>query len=532
MDTTLEPPPERAAAARPGAVLAVMCLAVFTVNVDTTIVNVTLPTLVSELGATTRDLQWIVDAYLLIFAALVLAGGSLSDRLGRRAALVAGLAVFGLGNTLASLASTPGELVAARAFTGIGAALVFPTTLSILTQVFRERAARAKAIGLWGASTGLAVAFGPITGGALLEQFWWGSTFLVKLPVALVAIGLVLALVPESRDPSAPRLDLPGLVLSALALGALVYTIIEAPGRGWSSAASLLGFAAAAGLFVAFVWRERTAAEPMLDLALFTDRRFTAAGLAITVAFFALFGFIFLITQYFQFLRGYSPLQTGVRILPVALCVALGSVAGTLLVVRLGNKLVVTAGLLSLSFAYAWISTASNATSYTEIAGQMVFLGLGMGLTSAPATESIMGAVQTDKAGIGSAVNDATREVGGTLGVAVIGSVFASLYATQVQALPNTVPAQVARTAQESVGAAFTLAKQLPAGPAELVRAAAEQGFFDGLQAGCLVASGVALAGAAVAAIALPARPPSGAVPDPRTSSDDAGHSVLAADRP
>ena len=516
---------------RPGAVLAVMCLAVFTVNVDTTIVNVTLPTLVAELGATTRDLQWIVDSYLLVFAALVLAFGSLSDRYGRRAVLLVGLAVFGLGNTVAAFADTPGELVAARAFTGIGAAAVFPTTLSILTQVFRERAARAKAIGLWGASTGLAVAFGPITGGALLEQFWWGSTFLAKLPIALVAIALVVLLVPESRDPEAPRTDVPGLVLSALALAALVFTIIEAPGHGWTSASTLLGFAAAAALLAAFVRHERRTSQPMLDLRLFADRRFTAAALAITVAFFALFGFIFLITQYFQFLRGYSPLETGVRILPVAVCVAAGSIAGTLLVVRLGNKAVVTAGLLSLSVAYAWVSTASGATSYLEIAGQMVFLGLGMGLTSAPATESIMGAVQTEQAGIGSAVNDATREVGGTLGVAVIGSVFASLYSSQVQALPDVVPAEIARTAEESVGAAFTVAAQLPAGPAELVRAAAEQGFFDGLAAGCLVASAVALAGAVVAAVALPARPPSSAVPKPREPGDRSAPTVLATDR-
>ncbi len=502
--TTVAPP---RAASRPGAVLGVMCLAVFTVNVDTTIVNVTLPTLVRELGATTRDLQWIVDSYLLVFAALVLAGGSLSDRLGRRAVLVAGLAIFGLGNTIAAFAGTPEQLIAARAFTGIGAAAVFPTTLSILTQVFRERAARARAIGLWGASTGLAVAFGPITGGALLEQYWWGSTFLVKLPVALLAVALVLRLVPESKDPAAPRLDLPGLALSALALSALVYTIIEAPGRGWSSPTSLFGFGAAALLIVAFVQRERTAAEPMLDLALFTDRRFTAAALAITVAFFALFGFIFLITQYFQFLRGYSPLETGVRILPVALCVALGSVAGSLLVVRLGNKLVVTTGLLSLAVSYAWISTASNVTSYVEIVGQMVLLGLGMGLTSAPATESIMGAVQTDKAGIGSAVNDATREVGGTLGVAVIGSVFASLYAGELDQAGEALPAGVAAQAGESVGAAFSIASTLPDGPARALRAAVESGFFDGLQAGCLVASGVALAGAVVAALALPARP-------------------------
>lgn len=492
---------------RPGVVLAVMCLAVFAVNVDTTIVNVTLPTLVTELGATTRDLQWIVDSYLLVFAALVLAGGSLSDRLGRRAVLVAGLAVFGLGNGLAAFADTPGQLIAARAFTGIGAAAVFPTTLSILTQVFRERAARARAIGLWGASTGLAVAFGPITGGALLEAYWWGSTFLVKLPIALVAIALVLLLVSESRDPEAPRIDLPGLVLSAAGLGVLVYSVIEAPVHGWTSPGTVVGFVVAAALFAAFVRHERRTLQPMLDLRLFSDRRFTAAALAITVAFFALFGFIFLITQYFQFLLDYSPLETGIRILPVALSIAIGSIAGTMLVVRWGNKLVVTTGLLSLAVAYAWVSTVSGSTGYLEIVGQMVFLGLGMGLTSAPATESIMGAVQTDKAGIGSAVNDATREVGGTLGVAVIGSVFASLYASQVDRLPGFLPAEVVQAARDSVGAAFAVAAELPAGPAALVRTAAEQGFYDGLAAGCLVAAAVALAGAVFAAFALPSRP-------------------------
>jgi len=491
---------------RPGAVLAVLCLAVFAVNVDTTIVNVALPALVRQLGATTRQLQWIVDAYLLVFAALVLAGGSLSDRLGRRAVLVAGLAVFGIGNTVAAFCHSPDQLIAVRAVTGIGAAAVFPTTLSIITQVYRERAARARAIGIWGATTGLAVAFGPITGGALLQRFWWGSTFLVKAPVALLAIALVVALVPETRDPAAPRLDLPGLVLSALGLGALVYTIIEAPARGWTALPTVLGFCAAAVLVVLFARREIHASQPMLDLALFRDRRFTAASVAVAVSFFALYGFIFLITQYFQFLRNYGPLETGLRILPVATCVAIGSVAGTVLVVRLGNKLVVTAGLLSLAVAYAWIATASGATSYREIVGQMVFLGLGMGLTSAPATESIMGAVQADTAGVGSAVNDATREVGGTLGVAVIGSVFASFYTARFHDLPR-LPGGLTQQATESVGAAFTIAGQLPAAPAGALRAAASTGFYDGLHAGCLVASGVALVGAAVAAVALPARP-------------------------
>jgi EmrB/QacA subfamily drug resistance transporter len=484
-----------------------MCLSVFVVNVDTLLVNVTLPTLVRELGATTRELQWIVDAYLLAFAALVLAGGSLSDRLGRRRVLVLGLTVFALGNALAGLCDTSGQLVAARALTGVGAAAVFPSTLSIITHVHPERAARARAIGIWGATGGLAVAFGPITGGALLQSFDWGATFLVKVPVALLAVVLAVAFVPESRSGGLGRMDLAGLALSATGLATLVYTIIEAPGRGWLSAPTLGWAAVATLLFVAFAARERRAPEPLLDLALFRDRRFTAASLAVTVAFFALFGFIFLITQYFQFLRGYGPLESGLRILPVATCVAVGSVAGTWLAVRIGNTMVVSGGLLCLTVAYAWISQVSLATSYSEIVVQMVFLGLGMGLTSAPATESIMGAVSARSAGIGSAVNDATREIGGTLGVAVLGSVFASLYATRLDEAAASLPAGVAERSTESFGAALAIARLLPAAGADALRAAADRGFFDGLQASCLVAAGVAFAGAVFTALTLPARP-------------------------
>ncbi len=491
-----------------GLALAVLCLSAFVVNVDTTIVNVTLPTLVTELGADTRDLQWVVDAYLLVFAALVLAGGALSDRLGRRRVLLAGLVLFGLGNALAGLSGSTGQLIAARAFTGLGAAAVFPTTLSLITTLFTERRERATAIGIWGASTGLAVALGPITGGALLQSWWWGSTFWVKVPVALLAVVLVVVVVPESRRAGAGRFDTAGLLLSSAALTVLVLSLIEAPVQGWASARTLGGLALAAGLAVAFVAAERRAPDPLLEVALFRDRRFTAASASITIAFFALFGFIFLITQYFQFLRGYSPLESGVRILPVALCVAAGSLVGARLVTRLGNKAVVGTGLLLLTAAYGWISTASLLTTYPEIVGQMVLLGLGMGLTSAPATESVMGAVSDARAGIGSAVNDAAREVGGTLGVAVVGSVFASLYAARLDEASLPVPLRTA--VGDSVGAALLTAERLPdPALASSLRAAAEDGFLGGLQAGCLVAAGVTLAGALLALALLPARPPS-----------------------
>jgi EmrB/QacA subfamily drug resistance transporter len=371
-------------------ILAALCLCAFAVNVDVTLVNVTLPTLVTELDASTRELQWIVDAYTLTFAALVLAAGSLGDRFGRRGTLLVGLVVYGIGNAAAALTSSPEALVATRAVMGVGAAIIFPTTLSIITNVYTGRAERAKAIGIWGAVTGLAIAAGPIVGGVLLESSSWPATFAAKVPVALVAIALVVWIVPTSKDPAAPRLDRLGFVLSTLAIGLVVVAIIEAPEAGWLAAQTLGLLGAGLAAAAVFVAVERRVREPMLDVRLFRVPRFSAASLAITVSFFALAGFIFLITQYFQFLKGYGPLETGLRLLPVATCVALGSIVGTVLAVRIGSKVVVGTGLAFLSVAYAWTSTVSAGTPYLEIAGQMVLLGTGMGLTTAPATESIM----------------------------------------------------------------------------------------------------------------------------------------------
>jgi EmrB/QacA subfamily drug resistance transporter len=493
-------------------ILAVLCLAVFVINLDVTIVNAALPTLVRELGASTRELQWIVDAYNLAFAALVLAAGSVSDRYGRRGALVVGLAIFGSASAVGAAAGSPAQLTVARAVMGIGAAVIFPTTLSILSNVYTGRVERARAIGIWGATTGLGVAFGPITGGWLLEHYWWGSVFLAMAPIAIAALMLTLAVVPTSRDPSTPPLDRPGLVLSTAGLGLLVYTIIEAPERGWVSLGTLAGFAGAVLLLAALVSRERSTRFPMLDVRLFRNLRFSAACGSVTVAWFALFGFIFLITQYFQFLKAYSPLATGLRILPVAGSIAVASVVGIRLAVVVGNKAVVAAGLAAMGAGFAWVSVASVATPYLEIIGQMILVGGGLGLTTAPATEAIMGAVPKEKAGIGSAMNDATREFGGTLGVAVIGSVFASLYANGVAASPAVagLPAVAADAARDSVGAALIVADQVRvvAGPAlaDQLAAAARVAYFDGLAAGCLVAAGVALAGAVFVARFLPAR--------------------------
>ncbi len=496
--------------------LLVLLLCAFAVTVDTTIVNVALPTLSDELDASTRDLQWIVDAYTLVFAAFVLAAGALGDRFGRRELLLVGLGVYALGNGAGALVDSSDALIACRAVMGIGAALIFPATLSTIVHLYEDRGQRAKAIGLWGATTGIAVALGPIVGGALLEATGWQSAFWLKVPVALAAAALTLAYVPTSRDPARPAVDRVGLGLSTLAILLLVYTVIEAPEQGWLAAQSLIGFVVAATLLVGFVAYERRVKAPLLDVKLFRSGRLSAASLAIMLAFFALFGFIFLITQYFQYLRGYEPFETGLRLLPVALSTGTAAVLGTVLAVRVGNKAVVASGLLCAAAMFIWTSTADSATSYLEIAGQMVLLGTGMGLTTAPATESIMGAIPGANAGVGSGVNDTTRELGGTLGVAVIGSVFASLYASGLDGGRSEVPVG----AEDSIGAAFGIANQMGGSAGESLRALASAGFYDGLQAGCLVAGGVCLVGAVAVLALLPSQPAE--VPESEPAEDGA----------
>jgi EmrB/QacA subfamily drug resistance transporter len=365
-------------------ILASLLLAAFAVNLDTTIVNVALPTLVRELHASTTQLEWIVDAYNLMFAAFVLAAGNLGDRVGRKGVLLAGLVVFGAASFAGGLGSNPGQLIAARAVMGIGAALIFPATLSLLTNVFTERRERARAIGLWGASTGVGIAVGPIVGGWLLEHFSWSSVFFALVPFAALALVLVIVAVPTSRDPEAPPADRPGLILSTAAMAILIYTIIEAPQRGWADGRSIAGFATAGVLLAAFIVQERRVRTPMLDVALFRNPRFSAASAALTITFFSLMGFIFVITLYFQFLKGYGPLSTGVRLLPVATLVGITSVLGTRLAVRSGTKFVVAGGLVALAMGLAWASTGSTSTSYLTIAGSMVLIGAGIGLTSAP----------------------------------------------------------------------------------------------------------------------------------------------------
>jgi EmrB/QacA subfamily drug resistance transporter len=508
---------------RRGLILVALSLAAFVINLDTTIVNVALPTLVRQLGATTTDLQWVVDAYNLVFAALVLAAGSLSDRLGRKGTLLTGLAIFAAASLAGSFGTSVYQIVAARAVMGLGAALIFPATLSLISNIFTERRERARAIGLWGATTGIGIAMGPIFGGWLLERYWWGSIFVFLVPVAAVIAVLIAVVVPTSRESGTRPLDVRGLLLSTAAMGVLVLGVIQAPEWGWGSVATIATLAGGVVLLAVFLTVERSTEHPMLDVALFRNLRFSAASASVTISFFALMGFIFLVVQYFQFVKSFSPLGTGVRLLPVAGSVAVSSLLGTRLAVRIGNKVIVSTGLVLFCIAFLWIATAGQSTSYGVIAAQMVVLGTGMGLTSAPATEAIMGVVPKEKAGVGSAVNDATRLFGGTLGVAVIGSVAASLYSSRLTStLPDGLPATVISAVKGSIGGAIIAAQQTgQPGLADV----AVRAFLHSFAGGCLVAAGVAAAGALVAVFLLPSRP---AAPSESTPANLEGPHVTA----
>ncbi len=493
--------------------LAVSCLAVFVTVLDGMIVNVAVPSLATDLGATTRQLQWIIDSYLLVFTGLLLAAGGLGDKFGRRLMLIIGLIVFGATSALAGLATSPSGLITARGLMGIGAAMIFPATLAIITDMFRNPSERAKAIGIWSAVSGLAVATGPIVGGWLLEHFWWGSVFFVNVPVVIVAVIATLLVVPESREPDAPRLDVPGALLSIAAIGALVLAIIEAPEWGWLSGQTLGAFGLAAALLAAFVFWELRAEHPMLPVGIFTNLRFSAASVAITCAFFALFGFVFLITQYFQLVRGYGPFAAGVRTLPVAFSIAIAAVLTPMLVHKIGTTRVVRTGLMLMAAGFVWIAFRAEVdTAYVEIVGQMILLGTGLGATTAPATESIMGSLSADKAGVGSAVNDTTRELGGTLGVAIIGSVFTSVYVNALNdsdGVYQQLPAEAQALTRESVGATRLIAAELGDNAAAYLSQVADA-FLSGLTVGCLVSAAVALAGSFFVAHFLPARAISG----------------------
>lgn len=483
--------------------LLVLSLALVLIGLDNTILNVALPTLVVEINATNAQLQWIVDSYVLVFAGLLLTAGSLGDRFGRKGALNVGLLIFLGGALYAWTTDNAGHLIAARAVMGVGGAFIMPATLSILTNMFPPHE-RGRAIGVWAGVAGVGIPLGPLVGGWLLEHFDWGAVFLVNVPIVLIALGLGQVLLPTSRDPQAPRIDVGGAVLSMAGLSVLVYGLIEAPLKGWGSTETLVALLGSVALLAAFAWWESRTREPMLDLRFFRNARFSAANAAITLTFFALFGSMFSLTQYLQFVLGYTPFEAGVRTLPMALGMMVGAPLSARLVERTGSKVMVAGGLSLVTVALLLMTRLEADGTYLAFLVPMLLLAFGMGLTMAPATEAIMGAIPRAKAGVGSAMNDTTRQVGGALGVATIGSLMSSTYRSNVQDALAGLPSDVMARAQDSLGAALAIAQQ--SGPeGATIAAQARVAFTEAMATGFVAAAVISAVGVALVVAFLPA---------------------------
>jgi EmrB/QacA subfamily drug resistance transporter len=502
-----ETAPDTEAHPRRWLVLGVMCLTLLLIVMDNTIVNVALPTLQRDLDASTSQLQWVVDSYILVFAGLLLAMGALGDRFGRRGALAIGLSIMGVASVASSFANSADQLIATRAVMGIGGALIMPATLSIIINVFTDRKERAQAIAIWTATAGAAVAIGPVTGGWLLEHFWWGSVFLVNVPVVLIALVLGQLFVPTSRDPSAPPLDIVGALLSIAGLTALVWAIIEGP-NGWTHASTLVGFALAVVLLGAFGLWERRTRFPMLDMSLFRNARFSAASGAIMLTFFAMFGTLFLLTQFLQDVMGYTALETGIRLLPMAAIQMVIAPASARIVERVGSKVIVGLGLVTAAVGLILASRLTADASYGQVVISLLVLAAGLALVMPTATESIMGSLPPAKAGVGSAVNDTTRELGGALGVAVLGSVMSSTYRPKVtDAISGTpIPQDAATAVTDQIGAAMSVAERVGGAPGRLIADVASGAFVDGMGTAFTIGAAALIVGAVIVGLFLPAR--------------------------
>ena len=495
--------------------LLVLCVSLIVIVLDNTILNVALPTLARPsaeggLGATGSQLQWMVDSYTIVFAGLLLSAGSLGDRFGRYRFLTFGLSVFGVGSALSAFAGSANHLIFTRALMGIGGAFIMPSTLSVLTNVFTEPRERAKAIGIWAGVSALGIGLGPITGGFLLAHFWWGSVFLVNVPIVIIGLVAGYVLVPESRDPAAPKLDPLGALLSIVGLTAFLWAIIEAPSHGWTAPEILTGFFIGAIVLVAFMIWELKSPSPMLNMHFFQNPRFSAASGAITVAFFALFGVLFILTQYLQSVLGYSTIKAGAVLLPQAATIMVAAPLSSVWVNRFGNKAVVGTGLAIVAFGYSLFLTLQPDTSTLWVIVVSMILGLGMGNVMAPATDSIMGSLPRAKAGVGSAVNDTTRQMGGAVGVAVMGSILSSRFSSHFthHLAASGIPVDVVGGATDSIGSALGALGRVPAAQphATVIVDAAKDAFVNGFHAASLIGCIFLLLAAVMVLRWLPAR--------------------------
>jgi EmrB/QacA subfamily drug resistance transporter len=501
-------------------VLAVVCVSALIVNVDNTILNVALPTLVHDLHATSSQLAWIVDSYAMVFAGLLLVGGSLGDRFGRKRFFLFGLTVFLGGSIGAALSGSVDLLIAFRAVMGAGAALTIPSSLSIVNDVFRDPTERARAIGAWAGTIGLGIAIGPIAGGLLLAAFWWGSIFVVNVPIAIAGFVGALVLVPDSKNPRAARPDFGGAMLSIAGLGLLLWAIIEAPTQGWTSGSVLATGVAGLAVLGAFVAWEARSTHPMLRLGFFADRRFSVAWVAEILGIFGLLGALFVQTQFLQFDLGFSPLQAGLRILPIAAVLCSCAPLSPLVARIIGVRFTLVVGLTSIAGGLWQVSAVSSvATTYGSVVPGLLLIGLGAGLLLPTATNSVVGSVPQGDSGVGSAANAVALQVGGALGVAIIGSMLSTRYGSLMTAAlaGRNLPMGVTQTILGSLGGALAVAASAGGATGALLAHAARAAFMSGSATSLAVGAGVAMSGAVVVVVFLRSR--RGRVPDPKRAS-------------
>ncbi len=468
---------------RRGATLLVLSLAVLIINLDGTILNVALPSIVSSLHASSSQLQWIVDAYVVVLAGLLLVAGSLGDHIGRKKVFLTGLAIFTIGSAASAFSASPIKLILARSLMGVGAAAIMPSTLSILTNVYTAPQERARAIGLWSGTNGMGLAIGPVIGGWLLAHFWWGSVFLINVPIALVAGVATVIVVPDSLNPDAKRPDPLGAVFSLLAPALLLWGIIDAPMRGWGSPLIVGALLIALLITAVLILWERRTSHPMLELWFFRSRRFSVAvsGLALTI--FALSGGLFLLTQYLQFCLGYSALQTGLRIMPIAVILLVAASLSSLAVRFLGTKVVVFVGMVCIATGLAMLGSTTISSTYLDALPSFILMGVGSGLCVAPCTESVMGSVPPELSGVGSATNSTALQIGSALGVAVLGSLLNTRYQDRLTELLGrySLPTPVRSTIQSSLGGALEVARRLGGGVGAQLGEAAKVSYISGM---------------------------------------------------
>src|SRR5215471_1572668 len=482
--------------ARPNKVmtLLVTCLGLFMVFLDGSIVNVALPTIQADLQANLSDLQWVVDAYILPFAALMLTAGTLGDRFGRKRLFLSGLVLFVLGSLLCGLAPTLGWLLLGRAVQGAGAAAIMPGSLAVLVAAFPEPRQRAQAIGIWAGVSGLGLAAGPLIGGALIQLSSWPSIFFVNLPVGIVALALGWPLLAESRNPHAGRLDLPGQVLVTGALVCLILALIESSSYGWTSPLILGLFSGAAVLLAAFILVESQVREPMLPLGLFGNRVFSVANVAALLLFFAMLGTFFFVTQFLQAVQGYTALESGLRTLPTTMGIFLIAPFAGLLTARLGPRLPTVLGALLAGGALLLVTRIEPDSSYATLWWDLGLAGIGFGLVLSPLTAAVLSATPRERAGLGSSVNTTSRQVGSALGVAVLGAVVLQQFSSNIvsQLTQAGLPARLGNAIADKIAAAGAQASQvslpgrLPLPPVVLHQAI-NQAFVDALHVSFLI---------------------------------------------